>query len=110
MANKKGAPLESAGGLGTPSKTSEQDTIFSKKIQGQFWEREARTIEAEALMALVRRIIEPDGSEEVHDFLSGLGSLERYGLAYVCDTIAKSMAENHTAMCDCHERGKVVSQ
>ncbi|MBW6499690.1 MAG: hypothetical protein K0B09_14985 [Bacteroidales bacterium] len=109
--NKKGASLESAGSLGTPSKNQDQNTISLTEEQELFRERESRTIEAEAMMALVRRIIEPDGAiSGEHENRDWLNQIERYGLSYVCDIIAKNMAENAAAICDCYERkhkGKV---
>jgi len=75
------------------------------KEQDLFGQREFRAIEAEALLALVKRIIEPLDSGEVdNDILSQMNSQERYGLSFVLDIVAKSMEENHTAICSCHER------
>jgi hypothetical protein len=89
---------------------SERDQA-ENKIRDIFWNRECRAIEAEAMLKLVTRIIEPDNSGSIKDdLLSRLSPDERYGLTYILRIIEKSMNENNTAMCDCHERKKVYGK
>ncbi len=89
---------------------SERDQAESK-IGDLFWDRECRAMEAEAMLKLVTRIIEPDNSGSIKDdLLSRLSPDERYGLTYILRIIEKSMEENHLALCDCHERKEVYGK
>lgn len=113
-ANKKGMPLECADRTGTPENQGQNTTsttsLQSGLIPAQelFWERECRTMEAEAMLSLVSRIISEDAERDG----KMLSQLQRYGLCYVCDIVLKNIQESLDALCDCHEKGlqKEVNQ